>query len=229
MKKIIIAIDGYSGCGKSTTAKELSKILDYTYIDSGAMYRAATYYFLKNHITLTNPRDVQRALVNMDIELKINPETKVTEIYLNGLNVEKEIRNMEVNHKVSEVSTLSAVRKKMVALQRKLAKKKGVVMDGRDIGTVVLPDADLKLFMTADIKIRAERRQKELLEKGALINIDEVEENLRKRDHLDTSRELSPLKKADDAIEIDTTFMTFDEQVEKAANLASSKIIDKNK
>jgi CMP/dCMP kinase len=225
MKKIVIAIDGYSGCGKSTTARAVAGLLGYIYIDTGAMYRSVTLYFLENHISLTDPRAVKKALENIDITFHFNQKKKVNEVYLNGLNVEDEIRKMEVSQKVSEVSALREVRHAMVAQQRKMGKHKGVVMDGRDIGTVVFPDADLKIFMTADLYVRAERRQKELLAKGQMVEIDEVVENLRSRDAIDTTRAESPLKKAANAIEIDTTHITFEEQIELITNLATSELI----
>jgi CMP/dCMP kinase len=232
MQKIVIAIDGYSGCGKSTTARAVAGLLGYIYIDTGAMYRSVTLYFIDNHVSLTDPRAVSKALEQIDITFHYNAGKKVNEVYLNGLNVEKEIRGMEVSQKVSDVSAIKEVRYALVAQQRKMGKSKGVVMDGRDIGTVVFPDADLKIFMTADLYVRAERRQKELLGKGQLVELEEVIENLRSRDEIDTSRKESPLKKAANAIEIDTTHITFEEQIELITNLATSKLIsgvDRNK
>lgn len=225
MKKIIIAIDGFSACGKSTTAKVVASFLNYTYIDTGAMYRAVTLYFLNQYIDITNPKAVSSALSKINISFHSNPKNNQNETFLNGLNVESEIREMRVAEKVSEVSALRDVRTAMVLQQQKLGKSKGVVMDGRDIGTVVFPAADLKIFMTADFDIRAERRQKELLEKGELVALDSVKENLSKRDHIDTSREESPLLKATDAVEIDTTHVTFDEQVEQIIHLAQNAMI----
>jgi CMP/dCMP kinase len=232
MQKIVIAIDGYSGCGKSTTARAVAGLLGYIYIDTGAMYRSVTLYFIDNHVSLTDPRAVSKALEQIDITFHYNAGKKVNEVYLNGLNVEKEIRGMEVSQRVSDVSAIKEVRHALVAQQRKMGKSKGVVMDGRDIGTVVFPDADLKIFMTADLYVRAERRQKELLGKGQLVELEEVIENLRSRDEIDTSRKESPLKKAANAIEIDTTHITFEEQIELITNLATSKLIsgvDRNK
>jgi cytidylate kinase len=226
MKKIVIAIDGYSACGKSTTAKAVARKLKYLYLDSGAMYRAVTLYFHQHYINLTNPRDIEKALENIHISFILNPKLMYNETYLNGLNVEEEIRKMYVSERVSEVSALPQVRKALVAQQRKLGEKKGVVMDGRDIGTVVFPEAELKIFMMADFQIRAERRQKELLEKDQLLNLEEVKANLQKRDFLDTTRQESPLKKAEDAHIIDTTFITIDEQVEEIINLATTKMIE---
>lgn len=227
MKKIVIAIDGYSACGKSSTAKEVANILGYTYIDSGAMYRAVTLYFQNNHVRLTNKKEVEKALDNIDIDFQVNNKTGQTDTYLNNLNVENEIRKMYISERVSEVSSIKEVRAAMVALQRKAGKKKGVVMDGRDIGTVVFPEAELKVFMTADIYVRASRRQAELLEKDQLVDLDTIIDNLQKRDHLDTTREESPLKKANESITVDTTFLTFEEQVEDILNLALGKILDK--
>ncbi|MEQ8414463.1 MAG: (d)CMP kinase [Imperialibacter sp.] len=225
MQKIVIAIDGYSGCGKSTTARAVAGLLGYIYIDTGAMYRSVTLYFIDNHVSLTDPKAVSKALEQIDITFHYNAGKKVNEVYLNGLNVEKEIRGMEVSQRVSDVSAIKEVRQALVAQQRKMGKSKGVVMDGRDIGTVVFPDADLKIFMTADLYVRAERRQKELLGKGQLVELEEVIENLRSRDEIDTSRKESPLKKAANAIEIDTTHITFEEQIELITNLATSKLI----
>ena len=225
MRKIIIAIDGYSACGKSTTAKMVASILNYGYIDTGAMYRAVTLHFLDYYIDITNPKSVSKALLEIEITFHHNLKSNENETFLNGLNVEKVIREMRVSEKVSEVSALKDVREALVSQQQKMGKKKGILMDGRDIGTVVFPEADLKIFMTADFDIRAERRQKELLEKGNLVDLEEVKANLSKRDQIDTTRAESPLKRADNAIEIDTTHVTFDEQVEQIVNLAQSKMI----
>ncbi|HYG39170.1 MAG TPA: (d)CMP kinase [Cytophagales bacterium] len=224
MRKIVIAIDGYSGCGKSTTAKSVAAHLGYVYIDSGAMYRAVTLYFHDNYVNLENPLAVNKALENIQIKFQINPTNKCNEVYLNGLNVEKEIRKLYVSDKVSEVSAIPEVRHHMTAIQKKLGKKRGVVMDGRDIGTTVFPDAELKIFMEADIYIRAQRRQKEMFEKDQVAGLEEIIENLKKRDFLDTTRKESPLVKANDAFLIDTTFITIDEQVDKILDLATGKI-----
>lgn len=170
MKKIIIAIDGYSACGKSSTAKAVASILGYSYIDTGAMYRAVTLYFLQNFVSLTNPNEIENALKEIEIEFRHNPKTQKSDTYLNGINVEQEIRQMTVSDKVSEVSAISQVRRFLVAQQQKMGKKKGIVMDGRDIGTVVFPEAELKIFMTAEMTVRAKRRQDELLEKGELVD-----------------------------------------------------------
>jgi CMP/dCMP kinase len=224
LRKIVIAIDGYSACGKSTTAKEVAKVLGYRYIDSGAMYRAVTLYFLDSHISLTNPKEISRALDQITISFLVNAK-KQTETFLNGLSVEHEIRDMRISEMVSPVSTLKEVRQAMVAQQRRMGREKGIVMDGRDIGTVVFPDAELKVFMTADVIIRAIRRQQELLERDTLVDLDEVIDNIRKRDQIDTTRVESPLRKAEDAIAIDTTHITLDEQVEQVIRLALSRML----
>lgn len=224
LRKIVIAIDGYSACGKSSTAKEVSSILGYRYIDTGAMYRAVTLYFLDHHVALTNPKEVSRALKEIQIAFKINARNN-TETFLNGLNVEKQIRTMRVSERVSQVSTLKDVRNAMVEQQRRMGKEKAVVMDGRDIGTVVFPQAELKIFMNADLLVRAFRRQRELLSKDQLVDLDDVIENILERDKIDTTRKESPLKRADDAILVDTTHVTFDEQVDEVIRLALEKII----
>jgi cytidylate kinase len=215
MEKIIIAIDGNSGCGKSSTAKVIAKELQYIYIDTGAMYRAVTYFFLKNKIDLNNELDVSGALNQIDISFEYNISSTKNETYLNGKNIEFQIRQMDVSNMVSPVSEISAVRRKLVEQQRRMGQQKGIVMDGRDIGTVVFPEAELKIFMTASLEVRAKRRQLELQEKGAEVHLKEVMENLGNRDRIDSSRDDSPLKKSDGAIEIDTSNLTFDEQVNK--------------
>lgn len=224
MQKIIIAIDGFSACGKSTTAKEAAKALGYRYIDSGAMYRAVTYYFLEHHIALTNPKEVAKALNHIKITFHVNANG-VSETYLNGLNVEKKIRKMRISENVSPVSAIREVRVAMVEQQRKLGKEGGIVMDGRDIGTVVFPDADLKVFLTADMLVRAARRQQELLEKGELVELDAILANLKKRDEIDSTRAESPLRRAEEAIEIDTTNITIEEQVDELVRLAFSRML----
>lgn len=224
MQKIIVTIDGHSACGKSTTAREVAKILGYFYVDSGAMYRAVTVYFLEHHIAITNPREVARALSEIKVSFKINPQG-MTETYLNGLNVERKIRKMKVSEQVSQVSAIKEVREAMVQEQRKLGKKKGIVMDGRDIGSVVFPEAELKLFLTADLLVRAFRRQKELLERDELIDLDSVIENLSQRDKNDSTRKVSPLVQPKDAIVIDTTHVTIDEQVDEVVRLATSRML----
>jgi cytidylate kinase len=222
--RIIIAIDGYSACGKSTTAKEVARILGYRYIDSGAMYRAVTLYFLENHISLSNPKEVAKALQNIKIAFHVNSKG-ITETYLNGLNVEKDIRKMKVSQHVSPVSTVKEVRQAMVDQQRKMGREKGVVMDGRDIGTVVFPEAELKFFMTADMLVRAFRRQRELLDSDKLVDLDTVIENIQQRDKIDTTREESPLRQATDAMVIDTTHITIDEQVDEVVRQALGKAL----
>ncbi len=228
MRKIIIAIDGYSACGKSTTAKETARILGYRYIDTGAMYRAVTLYFLDHHVSLTNPKEVAKALGQIQITFRVN-KAGLSETYLNGLNVEKEIRDMRVSESVSQVSAIPAVRHDMVEQQRRMGKDRAVVMDGRDIGTVVFPDAELKLFMGADILIRAFRRQKELLSRDEMVDIDTIIDNLLKRDEIDSTRKESPLRKADDAMELDTTYITVAEQVDEVVRLALARILRRRK
>lgn len=221
---MVIAIDGYSACGKSTTAKEVARILGYRYIDSGAMYRAVTLYFLDNHVSLSNPKEILKALSQIHIAFKVNSKG-MSETYLNNLNVEKEIRKMRISEKVSPVSAIKDVRIAMVEQQRRMGKEKAIVMDGRDIGTVVFPNAELKFFMTADMVVRAIRRQKELLENDRLVDLDEVIENIAQRDKIDTTRKESPLRQAPDAIVIDTTHITVDEQVDEVVRQAVSKAL----
>jgi cytidylate kinase len=227
LRKIVIAIDGYSACGKSSTAKEVSNVLGYRYIDTGEMYRAITLFFLEHHVALTNPKDISRALEQIHIGFKINGRNK-TDTYLNGLIVEKEIRSMRVSEFVSQVSAIKEVRVAMVEQQRRMGREKGVVMDGRDIGTVVFPQAELKLFMKADLLVRAFRRQKELLDRGQMVDLDDVVENILERDRIDTTRVESPLRQAEDAVLIDTTHISFDEQVDEAVRLALTKMITTN-
>jgi len=226
MRKIIIAIDGYSACGKSSTAKIAAKKLGYGYVDTGAMYRATTLYFLEHYINLTNPKAVQNALEEIHIQFVHNIKTDRNETFLNGLNVEDEIRSMRITNRVSEVSAIADVRICMSTLQKKMGKRKGVIMDGRDIGTVVFPEAELKIFMHADLEIRAVRRQQELLAMNRVVDLDEVKENLIKRDYIDTSRKEGPLKRAEDAYDLNSSFMTLDEQVDFVVNLATAKIIE---
>ncbi|WP_128544694.1 (d)CMP kinase [Larkinella soli] len=226
MPKIIIAVDGYSSCGKSTTAKLVAARMGYTYIDTGAMYRAVSLYFVQNQIPINHPKAVRDALDHIQIAFQINSGTGRNETCLNGLNVEEEIRKMYIANFVSEVSALPQVRHAMVAQQQRMGRKRGVVMDGRDIGTRVFPDSELKVFMTADTFIRAQRRQIELLGKGEVVGLDEILENIRKRDHIDTTRAESPLRKAEDAVELDTSYMTIDEQVEWVIHLADQRIAE---
>ncbi len=210
-KNIVIAIDGYSSCGKSTLAKALAKKLHFIYIDSGAMYRAVTLYFLRNNIDIHNDLQVQQALEA--VHLNFHSRDYQTHITLNDEDVSEEIRQMPVSDKVSEISAIKAIRMEMVKQQQRMGRSKNIVMDGRDIGTVVFPDADVKLFMTADPKIRAERRYKELLAKGEHITLEEIFDNLAHRDFLDTTREESPLTRAADAIILDNTDIDEEEQL----------------
>ena len=224
-KNLIIAIDGYSSCGKSTFAKAIAKKLNLLYIDSGAMYRAITLACIRNNCILDDKVDLDKLntfLNNCHIYFEVNKITSESEAYLNGENIEKEIRDVAVSGKVSIVSTISEVRQKMVHLQRELSENKGVVMDGRDIGTTVFPNADIKIFMTADVKIRGQRRHKELLEKGIKVSFDDVLKNIEERDYIDQNREISPLKKADDAIVLDNSNLTPDDQLEWFDELLSS-------
>lgn len=224
MKKIIITIDGYSSCGKSTLAKQLAKELQYTFIDSGAMYRAVTLYFLRNHVNWENPKAVSEALNNINLEFFYNDASQKSDMYLNGENVEALIRDMLVSENVSNISAIKEVRAFAVAQQRKMGEEKGIVMDGRDIGTTVFPQAELKIFMTADNVIRVERRYKELYVKNPNITIEEVKNNLEMRDYIDTNREVSPLRKANDAIVLDNSNLTMQEQLQMALAWARQQI-----
>ncbi len=223
LRHITIAIDGYSACGKSTTARRVAAILGYRYIDSGAMYRAVTLHFLENHVAITNPKEVSRALEAIRISFRLNAAGQ-SDTFLNGQNVESEIREMRISENVSQVSAIREVRVAMVDQQRKLGKHKGVVMDGRDIGTVVFPDAELKVFLVADMQVRAYRRQQELLQKGELVDLDAIIENLTTRDKIDSTRAESPLVKAAEAIEFDTTHVTVEEQVDEVVQMAIGRI-----
>lgn len=223
MKKIVITIDGWSSCGKSTLARQLAKKLGYSYIDSGAMYRAITLFFLRNHINWMDAEQVKTALNEISIYFKCNSAHQ-SEIYLNAENVEYLIRDLVVAEKVSEVAAIKEVRTFAVAQQQQMGEQKGIVMDGRDIGTTVFPQAELKIFMTADIAIRVERRYMEMFEKNPNVSIDDVKANLEMRDYIDSHREVSPLRKAIDAIEIDNTFLSVDQQLTIALQLANEKI-----
>ncbi len=223
-KKIIITIDGWSSCGKSTLAKQLAAKLKYTYIDSGAMYRAITLYFLRNHVDWTDSRAVVKALEEINIEFVHNASAKTSEILLNDENVAYLIRDLVVAEKVSEVAAIKEVREFAVKQQQALGKKKAIVMDGRDIGTVVFPGAELKIFMTADNAVRVERRFRELYEKNPNISIEEVKNNLEMRDYIDSHREISPLRKADDAIVLDNSNLTEQEQYHLALKWANERI-----
>ena len=224
MRKIIVAIDGWSSCGKSTMARQLASKLNYLFIDSGAMYRAITLFFSRNSIDLGNIDDVKKALSQINLEFVFNNENGNTEICLNQENVENVIRNFDIAARVSEVASNSFVREFAVAEQQKIGKGKGIVMDGRDIGTTVFPDAELKIFVTADIKTRVLRRYKELVLKSPEITLDEVQQNLEARDYMDSNREISPLRKADDALLLDNTNLTPTEQLEMALSWATAKI-----
>jgi len=223
-KKIIIAIDGWSSCGKSTLAKELAKELGYLYVDSGAMYRAVTLYFLRNHVDWTDKNEVKNALDEISLEFIYNEKSQQSEMHLNGENVEYVIRDLVVAEKVSDVAAIKEVRKFAVEQQQLMGKKKGVIMDGRDIGTVVFPKAELKIFLTADNAVRVERRFKELFEKNPNVTIEEIKANLEMRDYIDSNREESPLRQADDAILVDNTNMTAKETIHKVAKLAKQII-----
>ncbi|MBS1584052.1 MAG: (d)CMP kinase [Bacteroidetes bacterium] len=213
--KIIIAIDGFSSCGKSTLAKQLAAKLGYNYIDSGAMYRAITLYFLRNGIHVNDHEQILDALSNIHLSFVFNEQRQQSDIYLNEEDVEPYIRDLIVAEKVSEVAAIKEVRSFAVAQQKKMGKKKGIVMDGRDIGTVVFPEAELKVFMTADPDIRVLRRYDELVANNPNITIEEVRHNLELRDYIDSNREESPLRKADDAITLDNSNLTREEQLEK--------------
>ena len=216
VKKIIITIDGWSSCGKSTLAKQLAKELGYVYVDSGAMYRAITLYFLRNNIDLAEKKEVKAALKMVNLEFIFNPKRNSSEMYLNEENVEYVIRDLVIAEKVSDVAAIKEVREFAVAQQKAMGKKKGIVMDGRDIGTVVFPKAELKIFMTADNAIRVQRRFKELYDKNPNITIEEVKDNLEMRDYIDSHREVSPLRKAKDALELDNTNLSEKQQFDKA-------------
>ncbi|WP_336515625.1 (d)CMP kinase [Pollutibacter soli] len=229
MQKLTITIDGWSSCGKSTLAKQLAKKLGYVYIDSGAMYRAITLYFLRNHVDWTDINEVKEALQQIELEFLFNPKSDQSEILLNGENVEFVIRDLVVAEKVSEIATIREVRDFAVAQQRKMGRKKGIVMDGRDIGTVVFPDAELKIFMTADNAIRVQRRYNELYEKNPNITLEEVKTNLELRDFIDSNREISPLRQADDARLLDNSNISEAEQLKIALNWVDETLHVKRK
>lgn len=226
MEKITITIDGWSSCGKSTLAKQLARELHYVYIDSGAMYRAITLYFLRNHVDWTTPAAVDHALSAITLEFMTNHKNGQTEMWLNGENVEYVIRDLVIAEKVSEVAAIKAVREFAVARQQEMGKKKGIVMDGRDIGTVVFPHAELKIFMTADEEIRVKRRFRELYEKNPNVTLEEVKNNLSMRDYIDSHREVSPLRKADDAIVLDNSHLTMSQQLKIALEWAIARRAD---
>ena len=215
MKKITIAIDGFSSCGKSTMAKDLAREIGYIYIDSGAMYRAVTLYCLENGLFTTDGIDtakLEAAMPDIRISFQLNPETQRPMTFLNGANVEDRIRTMEVSTRVSPVAALPFVREALVKLQQQMGQEKGIVMDGRDIGTAVFPDAELKIFVTASAEIRAQRRYDELKAKGQDASFEEILANVKERDYIDQNREVSPLRKADDAILLDNSNLTIEEQ-----------------
>ncbi len=224
---IIIAIDGYSSCGKSTVAKEVAKILGYTYIDSGAMYRSVTLYCLRNNLAPGGVIDLEKLQSQIDlikIRFVYNPELQKHETFLNGENVEEEIRRPEVANLVSPVSIIGFVREALVKQQRDMGEQKGIVMDGRDIGTVVFPDAGLKIFMTASPEIRAKRRYDEMVAKGVQVDTADIIKNIQDRDRIDSTREISPLRQADDAIILDNSYLTREEQLEFVLKLAKERI-----
>ncbi|MFO7576045.1 MAG: (d)CMP kinase [Bacteroidales bacterium] len=230
-QKLIIAVDGYSSCGKSTFARAIATKYGYLFIDSGAMYRAVTLFCIRKGLVgdgFIKREEIIRMLSMIDITFSYNPDKEEHETYLNSENVEWDIRTIEVTRHVSEVSKISEVRNRMVELQRQIGYFRGIVMDGRDIGTVVFPDADLKIFMTASVDIRAERRYRELMEKGMDADLKEIREAIVKRDHIDETREISPLRQADDAIVLDNSDMTVNEQMEWISGIID-KIINEGR
>jgi cytidylate kinase len=231
MSKITVAIDGYSSCGKSTLAKALAQRLNYNYIDTGAMYRSVTLYCLRNEIISNSKIDLPKLLASLDeitVSFVYNTLTKTSEVFLNGEHVEREIRKMEVANNVSAVSSIKEVREKMVAIQREMGKHKGVIMDGLDIGTHVFPDAELKLFMTADNDVRTQRRLDELSSKGEYHSFEDVKQNLLKRDHDDTHRKENPLRQAKDAVILDNTDINKEEQLEFVIKLINDLLLTKD-
>lgn len=226
LKRLVIAIDGLSSCGKSTFAKAIAQKLGYLYIDSGAMYRAVTYFCLKNKIITNGGLEKEKLLLllpEIKIQFIFNPHNKKYETWLNGENIEEMIRGIEVSEHVSAISQIKEVRQKLVSLQQEMGKHGGIVMDGRDIGTVVFPKADIKLFMTATTEVRAKRRYDELIEKNALVSYEEIKANIEKRDFIDQNREESPLRKAVDAVLLDNSDMTPEQQMEWFLNLIYRK------
>jgi len=224
MKKIIITLDGYSSCGKSTLAKQMAAHLNYVFIDSGAMYRAITLYFIRHRIDVTNSDAVIEALTHIHLAFILNEQTGRADMYLNNENVEEEIRGLEVSNNVSQVAALEPVRIFSVAQQQLMGTQKGIVMDGRDIGTAVFPEAELKIFVTASPEVRVERRYQELVAKDPAITKAEIQANLEMRDHIDSTREFSPLKQAHDALVLDNSNLTRDEQLELALSWAKERI-----
>jgi len=227
-RKIIVAIDGHSSCGKSTVAKDLAKVLSIAYIDTGAMYRAVTLYALQNNLIdndIVDEKGIVESLSNISVSFTFNSETKSNETFLNGKNVEKDIRTLEVSNKVSYVSAIGSVRKQLVEWQRDMGSKQSVVMDGRDIGTVVFPNADIKIFMTASDEVRAKRRYDELTSKGENVTMDEVLNNIKERDYIDSTRAESPLRKAEDAILLDNSKMSIEDQFDWIIEKMRSKML----
>jgi cytidylate kinase len=231
LDKMIITIDGWSSCGKSTLAKQLAKKLGYLYIDSGAMYRAITLYFIRNNIDPNDARQMKEALQNISLEFVVNNHTNQSEIYLNGENVEYIIRDLVVAEKVSEVAALKEVRTFAVAMQQSMGKNKGIVMDGRDIGTTVFPDAEVKIFMVADEAVRVERRFTEMFDKNPNITLDEIKANIEMRDYIDSHRDVSPLRMAHDAIELNNSNLSQKEQLDFALKLVKKnhKVVELEK
>lgn len=216
MRKITIAIDGYSSCGKSTMAKDLAREIGYIYVDTGAMYRSVTLFAMRNNLFNEDGSiktdELKSRMNEINISFKLNSETGRPDTYLNGELVEKEIRSMDVSERVSKIAALPFVREALVAQQQAMGKEKGIIMDGRDIGTVVFPDAELKIFVTASAEVRAQRRYDELKAKGMPADFDDILKNVKERDYIDSHRETSPLRKADDALELDNSHMTIEEQ-----------------
>ncbi len=216
MKKIVIAIDGFSSCGKSTMAKDLARRIGYVYVDTGAMYRSVTLFALNHHLFnedgSVKADQLEKLMPKVNISFKLNTETGHPDTYLNGVCVENDIRGMEVSSHVSPIAAIPFVREALVAQQQRMGGDKGIVMDGRDIGTTVFPEAELKIFVTASAEVRAQRRYDELKAKGAEANYDDILKNVQERDYIDTHREVSPLRKADDALELDNSHMTIEEQ-----------------
>jgi cytidylate kinase len=231
-RKITIAIDGHSSCGKSTVAKAIAKYLNYIYVDSGAMYRASTLYCLRNNLIENGKPQKDQLLKHIkeiDIKFRFNHDTGKSETFLNGESIEEEIRQLPVSQNVSQLAKIGEVRKQMVALQREMGKEKGIVMDGRDIGTVVFPDAELKIFMTASTEVRAKRRYDELIAKGDKVSLEDILANITERDHIDMNRKESPLKQAEDAILLDNSDLNPSEQLEWIIEKVKLKIEKRSK
>ncbi len=224
MNKIIITIDGYSSCGKSTLAKQIAKELNYVFIDSGAMYRAITLFFIRNQVDLTSVTSIEAALNQIELSFAYNAEKGTSDMILNGENVEVPIREMAVSNQVSQIAALKEVREFSVAQQQLNGQKKGIVMDGRDIGTVVFPQAELKIFLTADPEVRVERRYKELQSKNSAVTKEEIKANLEMRDYQDTHRDISPLRKAEDAVLLDNSHLNMEDQLQLVLGWVNDKI-----